>query len=214
MKNGMQERRGHWRRAMKRISLIGILAISLTSCVVRDYATSSRADVILRILAVTGTSGLNGTEASVLFSDVLTEGGVVNDSATVELEAIPKNPLFGDDLPNANDVILQSYTVEYLRSDGRNVQGVDVPFSISGSLSIQVDIGGTTSIPFTVVRHQAKLEPPLRNMAKDGSEVVERLGSIFITTTAKITIYGKTTSGKDVSTVCYLEITFGDFADA
>jgi len=199
---------GYRRKAMKRLSLLVILAAGLSSCTARDYATDNRADVILRVLSVTGAAGgASAGTSEFLLSDVLTNGGVINDNATIETEAVPKNPLLGEDLPPANDIFLTRYTVQYLRSDGRNVEGVDVPYAISGSLSDQVDIGGLTNTSIVIVRHQAKLEPPLMNLGNVS-------GSLVLTTTAKITVYGKTTSGKDVSTVCYLEITFADFPDA
>jgi len=197
---------------MKRLSLLVILAAGLSSCVARDYATSSRADVILRIVTVNATAGGSGTSAAFLQSDVLTNGGVFNDVVTVELEAIPKNALLGTDLAPSNNLILQSYAVKYTRSDGRNVEGVDVPFAITGALAQQVDIGGTTTVPFTVVRHQAKLEPPLKNMGITDS-TAGAPGSIVVDVIATVTIYAKSSTGKDVSTEFNLEITFGDFPD-
>jgi len=198
---------------MKRLSLLVILALGLSSCVARDYATSSRADVILRINTVNATAGGGGALSAFLQSDVETKGSVFPDTVTAELEAIPKNPLLGTDLAPSNNIILQSYSVQYLRSDGRNVEGVDVPYAITGSLAAQVDVGGKTTLPFVVVRDQAKLEPPLKNLSftdPGGGGP----GSVIVDVSARITLYGKTTTGKDVSATFSLEITFADFPDA
>jgi hypothetical protein len=196
-------RTAHWRKAMKRLGLSVILLVGLSACQARDFSTSNRSEVVLRINKV----GAASPASDFLLSDVETDGSVFNDNATVILEAVSKNPLVGN-LTAVSDVFLTTYTVKYTRSDGRNVEGIDVPYAISGSLSTIVPVGGTSTIAFIVVRHQAKEEPPLKAMRGDG------LAGDIVTTIATITIYGKTTSGKDVSAVGYLDITFADFGDA
>jgi hypothetical protein len=59
---------------------------------------------------------------------------------------------------------------------------------------------------FVIVRHEAKLEPPLRNMRGGG-------GLDILHTIANITLHGRTTSGKAVQVQGRLEVTFADFAD-
>ena len=57
--------------------------------------------------------------------------------------------------------------MRYVRSDGRNQQGVDVPYDFDGALTFTAPASGATG-DFTLVRVQAKLEAPLmalRNLA-------------------------------------------------
>jgi hypothetical protein len=61
-------------------------------------------------------------------------------------------------------------------------------------------------IPIVVVRHQAKFEPPLRNLRGLG-------GALVLTCIAEITLHGTTTSGDVVTATGRLQINFADFAD-
>jgi len=187
-------------------------------CVARDFATNNRADVILRMNTIEGQGGKAGGAGDTgqqLLSDVVdcstkAEDGTpicseFNDNALMTLEVTAKNPTAT--LTNFEDVVLTTYTVNYLRADGRNVEGVDVPFSISGNITSIITVGGTSTIPIIVVRHQAKVEPPLRHFQVGGT-------SVLLTVSAKISVYGRTTSGKEVSATGYLEIVFANFGDA
>jgi hypothetical protein len=104
-----------------------------------------------------------------------------------------------------NDVVLESYEVHYVRSDGRSTEGVDVPVRFTGSVTQVVPSGSIIAVSFIIVRHQAKREAPLLNMAGSG-------GSELLTVTAHFTLYGHTTAGKAVSASGRLMITFADFA--
>jgi len=202
---------------MKRAWLLALVAISFAGCTARDFTTNNRADVILRMNSVQGGNGTatggSGNTGQQLFSDVLTCTGVdtngieqnctiLNDNAILTLAVIQKNPTAT--LTNLEDVVLSTYTVEYSRADGRGVEGIDIPFAVSGNVTALITVGGTSTIPIVVVRHEAKSEPPLRNMVGAG-------GARLLTLTAKITVYGRTTSGKEVSAFGYLEITFADY---
>ena len=57
-----------------------------------------------------------------------------------------------------------------------------------------------------IVRHEAKLEEPLRNM-RDGG------GLDILHCIANITVHGRTTAGTAVQASGRLEVTFADFAD-
>ena len=99
-------------------------------------------------------------------------------------------------------VFLDRYEVEYCRTDGRNMEGVDVPYRITGPLR------GTCTSPRTrggrgvrghhVVSHLAKFEPPLSNLVGfnvAGSSPTDPFvvpGQGIITTIAEITIHGRT----------------------
>lgn len=143
-------------------------------------------------------------EGSPLLSDVRGEGGViVNCQITLALSARPKNPT--GPVGIAEDVRIMRYNVSYRRSDGRGVQGVDVPYSISGNVTTLVPAGGsgTTDLVVDLVRHQAKLEPPLSNI----------VGVQVVTMFADITVSGQTVSQKNVSASGSAQVTFADFAD-
>ena len=109
-------------------------------------------------------------------------------------------------------IYIRQYSVRYFRSDGRNVEGVDVPYSISGAVgNVRYHTPGPggsgeveADIPITMVRHQAKLEPPLRNLVFNGA-------SIVITCIAEVTIFGQTVQGGNLEAKGQVQITFGDF---
>jgi len=105
----------------------------------------------------------------------------------------------------ASHVLFTSYEVRYFRTDGRGVEGVDVPYRITGSLATETDVAtsGTTSIPIEVVRRQAKLEPPLSTIYQ----------AAVLTAMAQVTIYGQTIAGNNVSATASFQIDFGDYAD-
>jgi hypothetical protein len=179
------------------------LAAALSACT-PNFATQSNADVILRIIKITGNPGGQGQEdGDFLNSDV---DPVFNDNATIEFESILKNPAVTN-VGLFNDILLERYEVVYKRSDGRNQEGVDVPYRISGGMATQVPAGGSGGAAIVVVRHQAKLEPPLLNLSAPGG------GALVLTVVAEITIHGRTTSGRAVTTSGLLTINFADFID-
>jgi hypothetical protein len=57
-----------------------------------------------------------------------------------------------------------------------------------------------------VVRHQAKFEPPLRQLRGLG-------GALVLTVQARITLHGVTATGKAVTASTALEVVFADFSD-
>jgi len=92
--------------------------------------------------------------------------------------------------------------VSYVRSDGRAIEGVDVPYRFSAPLTASLAPGDTLDLALDIVRHQAKLEPPLSNIT--GLDVVEM--------TANVTLYGATISKQTVSASGAGTIRFADYA--
>ena len=92
--------------------------------------------------------------------------------------------------------------MRYIRSDGHNIEGVDVPYAFDGGVTATVS--DTTSVVFQIVRHQAKLEAPLAALATNG---------IIISTIAEITFYGHDQTGREVAATANFGVNFGDFAD-
>jgi hypothetical protein len=177
-----------------------------------DWAENNDSNVILRIVKITGSTG--GDSAGSGVDDVLNSDvfPVFNDNATLELQVIPKNQSADLNLGQLNDVLLESYEVRYLRTDGLDREGADVPYRITGPLATQVEANQIVQASIVVVRHQAKEEPPLRNLrfligtgAGGGEDIVSII--------ARITVFGRTTSGKAVTATGSLQINFADFAD-
>lgn len=192
---------------MRVLCLVGAGTLALAGCT-PDFATQNDSNVILRVVKVEATAGGEGTGGAFLLSDVHdTNGGAFNDNATVTVENILKNGNVTD-IGKFNDVLLERFEIRYIRSDGRNVEGVDVPYRITGDLSQQVPVNGNAGVAFIVVRHQAKEEPPLMNMTGGAG------GAQVLTVFAEITLYGHTTSGKGVQVSASLQITFADFVKA
>lgn len=178
--------------------LLGAAGFSACSA---GYSTDNNASVLLIIASINGGAALK--------SDVIKDTGVFNDLADVAVAVRFKNPNIATVPQVPSAVILERYEVKYRRSDGRGVEGQDVPFSISGNLTAGFDVktAGTDTISLEVVRVQAKLEPPLRNL-QSGSG-----GGIVVTMFADITLHGRTISGQAVTANGSLQIDFANWAD-
>ena len=195
-------------KAVKVCVAVALGALALAGCT-PSFVTNSQGDVLLTITEIAGVAGAGpeaDQDASSLFSDVVTDGGVINDNAKVSVRLDLKNGNNAVTAGNFNDVLLERYEVSFTRTDGHNTQGVDVPYAFSGPMAIQVSVGGTTDAVFVIVRHEAKREEPLRNMQGGG-------GLNILHCIANITIHGRTTAGSAVQASGRLEVTFADFAD-
>jgi hypothetical protein len=169
-----------------------------------DYVTGNTAPVNLYVVTVTSDKG-----GTVIDSDIRTGSGssatVIPDFATVQVAVRNKNPQ--GPVPNvASAVMVDSYTVRYFRTDGRGVEGVDVPYRITGNLTVGIDVAsnGNTAISIEVVRRQAKNEPPLSTIPQN----------IVLTEIAEVTLYGRTVAGERVSASGRVQIDFADYADS
>ena len=212
---------------MKSLMVLGVgaLAISMAGCV-PDWAKENETGLIMEIAEIaTFAGGQSGGEAgSILLSDVsFDDGGVINDDALVTVNLYRKNPTVSSTSP-LEHVRLESYQVRYFRTDGHSIEGVDVPHRITGPLSslrihTPTDTGEVEiEAPITIVRHQAKLEAPLINIAGGRRALTTRTrlhpGQAFITTVAEITIYARqVTTREPLSATGTVQVTFADFAD-
>jgi hypothetical protein len=203
------------------LSMTGRLAgaaacvISLAGCG-GEMLRTGRAPMFLVVDNMEGTAGGGGTASAFLLSDVQvlvdeTVNGVtrkvasvVNDSAVATIRSVEKNP--DKTATQLNGITLTRYHVDFRRTDGRNTPGVDVPYSFDGGLGISINPGNSVGVAFEIVRHQAKLEPPLKNLASGG-------GLGFISTIAEVTFYGRDHNGNEVSVTGRMDVQFGDFAD-
>jgi len=106
--------------------------------------------------------------------------------------------------PTQNQFItVNRYHVRYFRADGRNVQGVDVPYAFDGAFTATVSTVSPQPV-FTIVRHISKREAPLAGLARSG---------VIITVIAEITFFGQDQTGHEVTAVARTSIDFGNFAD-
>ena len=186
------------------VARVGLLvaAAGLSGCSA-GYTTENASPVLFTIALVNGGSPLP--------SDVLTGGTVVADFVDVSIGVRFKNPNINTvpSIPNA--VRVERYEVRYRRSDGRGVEGQDVPYTISGNVTSIFDVqtGGVDVLSVEVVRAQAKLEPPLRNLRGATSGTLG--GALIVTMFADITVFGRTISGIPVQSTGSLQIDFADY---
>jgi hypothetical protein len=118
---------------------------------------------------------------------------------------------------NLNLITITRYRVSYRRSDGRNVEGVDVPYAFEGAITATVT-NTPVQLTFTLVRIQAKLEAPLRALCSAAPGCTNAGlggdgGAIAISTIGDVTFYGQDQAGNDVSVTGSIGITFSDWGD-
>ena len=210
---------------MKSLQLLGIfgLAASMVGCV-PDWARENETGLIMEIAGITTFAGgqEGGTEGDILMSDVVTDGTAFNDDAVLLVNLYRKNPTVAA-TSALEHVRLESYQVRYFRTDGHSVEGVDVPHRITGALNsvrfhtptetgeIEVDA------VITVVRQQAKLEPPLLNLRGVSVSPTANFlipGQAIITTVAEVTVFARQiTTGEPLSATGQFQVTFADFGD-
>jgi hypothetical protein len=200
-------------RIINRILAVAAMAVAATSC--GDVVRQGRAPVYLVIDLLQGASSPSTTLAANIASDVITfvtTGGTCtianpcvtyySDPGQVSLRLAAKDISVAP--TSNNDVTITRVHVAYRRSDGRNVQGVDVPFAFDGATTGTVPATGTLSMGFMLVRNEAKLESPLVQLQSNG---------IIITTVADVTFYGRDRVGNDISVTGSIQIDFGNFGD-
>lgn len=132
---------------------------------------------------------------------------VFNDVGSVEMSLILKDPGSPGvaSTPSAlNSVTINRYRVDYIRTDGRNVQGVDVPFSFDSGVTFTIPADGQATAGFEIVRHSAKQEAPLRALRFNGQK---------ISAIATVTFYGQDQAGNEISASGNIGVDFGDFGD-
>jgi hypothetical protein len=179
-------------------------ALSAGGC--SDFIRQDRSPVTLvidRLEAASGASGTAGTFSGTLQSDVITNGGIFNDSGRVTMRSIMKDVFTAPTAVNA--VTIQRYRVSFRRSDGRNTPGVDVPQPFESAVTFTVPPNAAASQSFELIRHLAKEEAPLRALATNVA--------VTIATIADVTFYGRDQTGNELSATGSIGVIFGDFAD-
>lgn len=189
-----------------RLTLAGVLACAVVTSSCGDQTLQGKAPSYLIITSLEGANGAP-VQSDVVNTDPQTNAlSVAGDvgQASFQLALKDPGPSSSPNTPTVNNAItLTQYHVQYVRSDGHNVEGVDVPFAFDGGLSVTV--AGSATVSFTLVRVQAKEEAPLKALRFGGGEGA-------ITTIAQVTFFGHDQTGTEVSVSGNVEVTFSDFA--
>ena len=207
------------RRTVRTAALVVSVALPFAGCTATQKASTSSSYVIISSLQ--GASGVTPDKlGSVLASDVVTLVKRTNGAETVYVPTIYEDPgqvifTLGMKDPGtatsptapttSNFITINRYHVNYVRADGRNTPGVDIPYPFDGAITATVTGDGATA-SLTLVRIQAKEEAPLKQLVGGG-------GALAISTIAQVTFYGTDQSGREVSVTGQISITFADWGD-
>ena len=194
--------------------------LGATAC--GEVARTGRSPAFVVIERLEGASGADpDLYSTVVHSDVLTMVKKTIDGAETRIPTIFADPgrvTFRVALKNPgtvtaptsptslNAVTMTRYRVVYKRSDGRNTQGVDVPYAFDGGMTITVPPESTATGFFELVRIMAKDESPLRRLVNNG-------GVEFFSTIADVTFYGTDQAGNEVTVTGSITVSFADYGD-
>jgi hypothetical protein len=193
-------------------ALLTALAMVAAGC---GVAEQGRSPVVVRIDTLEAANGgtTTGTFGGYLHSDVQNIVNVnnvqtptrFNDVGRVTMSLVlrdPGSPGVANTPSELNAVTITHYRVVYRRTDGRNVQGVDVPFAFDSGMTITVAPTGQGQQTFDIVRVSAKFEAPLQALVSNGQA---------LDTIADVTFFGKDMHNNDVAVTGSIGITFANF---
>ena len=203
-------------RASFRILTLAAVVAASTSCGDAARTGRSPAFLVINLLVASPTGGAKiTTGGTTLLSDVitiLTTGGsctpatpcptVFDDIGTVTMTAQMKNTLISPTPLQA--VTIDRYHVEYVRTDGHNTPGVDVPYPWDGGVTQTIQPAGLETFSFEIVRHDAKQESPLVQLINSPN---------IISTICHVTFYGHDQAGNEMNVTGSIQIDFGNFGD-
>jgi hypothetical protein len=203
------------------ISGTAIAALVAASVSCGDAVRQGRAPVFLVIDSIQAASGATPDDlGGFLLSDVQTlveqtvNGQtmrlptIYNDGGIATMRLVMKDQGtggLGTQPSEVNAVQLQRYRIVFVRADGRNTPGIDVPFPVDGGVTATLT-ASPTAVSFEMVRHQAKLDQPLRSLVGFG-------GRVFISTLAEITFFGRDLNGNEVQATGSISVSFSDYGD-
>ena len=176
-----------------------------------DVTREGTASSYLIVAALEAASGAEpGEFGTTLGSDVVT---VVDGVPTVFSDLgrarfpLAMKDAGGVDSPTTpttnNFITINRYHVRFIRADGRNTPGVDVPYPFDGAFTATVR-AAETEAGFDLVRIQAKAEAPLAALARN---------FLSISTIAQVTFYGRDQTGREVSVTANISVNFANFGD-
>ena len=190
------------------LAMSALVLAGAVSCGHQNTDSSSPSYLYIESLLAYPGSAPNASPANTLQSDVITKGTIYEDFAIVKLRMQIKDigSANAPTLPTVtNSITVTRYHVNFVRADGRNTPGVDVPYPFDGGATATIDANGQT-LTILLVRAQAKLEMPLSALQGNG-------GASVISTIAYITFYGQDQNGNAVSVTGTVSVNFADWAD-
>jgi hypothetical protein len=206
----------------KKAAVLAVLAAALGAAACGEVARTGRSPAYLILDRLEGANGAVPDEFSTFVgSDVLTlvrktvDGQEVRvptifiDPGRVTLRVGLKNPgttVVPTTPSSLNAITVTHYRIVYRRTDGRNTQGVDVPYAFDGGMTMTIPEDQAAVGFFELVRIIAKDEAPLRRLVNNG-------GVEFLSTIAEVTFYGRDQAGNEVSATGSISITFADYGD-
>ena len=195
-------------------ALLAALSIASAGC---GVAEQGRSPSIVRIDELVASSGAGSISfGGYLHSDVVTlvkvnnvdTPTIFNDVGRVTMSLILKDPGAPgiNNVPSdQNTVQITHYRVVYRRTDGRNVQGVDVPYAFDSGMTVVVPATGSGQNSFDIVRVSAKREAPLAALAVNGQT---------LDVIADVTFYGKDMHNNAIAVTGSVGVTFANFGDS
>ena len=205
-------------RNLKRFLVLAALGATATSC--GDVVRTGRAPSYLVVDSLRGVRGAAtvATPASTLISDVITnvispapcaqdnpcptifgDGGEATMHIALKDPGTATNPSTPTEV---NAITITRYHVEYIRADGHNTPGIDVPYGFDGAVTVTVS--AATTFGFQLVRVVAKEETPLVQLKTSRS---------VITAIARVTFYGHDQAGNEVTATGSIQVDFGNYGD-
>lgn len=159
---------------------------------------------VLTLVKISGSGGGDGeNEAPPQFAPtIFADAAEVNFLLALKDPGSPDSPATPS---TTNYITVNRYHVSFVRADGRNTPGVDVPYPFDGAMTVTVGASGAKG-GFTIVRAQSKEEAPLRALRGMGA-------AGMISTIAEVTFYGADQAGREVSVKAYISVNFGDWGD-
>jgi hypothetical protein len=190
-----------------KILVLIIAALFLASCVAKEDDSTAASFLVINSLTgndLTGTAG-----STTVFSDVLTtSGSIINDNGVATVTATLFDPATVDKPTAYQNIVVDEIDIEFMRTDGKNVEGVDVPYRFTQPINIVAEVATEAEIPFVLIRHVAKLETPLLELRDWVNQ--EKILQLV----AKVTLQGKDVAGHRISPVSgYLSVWCSNFAD-
>ena len=208
-------------RYRRAVGVVLVAGAALVSGACGDTATQGRSPAYLVIDSLTASSGAKPeTSSNFLESDVITNVKVTidgqsvtvptvfEDAGQVEMHASLKDPGTATsplEPTSMNFITVDRYRVNFIRADGRNTPGVDVPYPFDGAATGTIT-GGSSKLAFVLVRAQAKKEAPLQGLRGLGAAQI-------ISTIAEVTFYGRDQAGNAVSVTGRISVNFADWGD-
>jgi hypothetical protein len=187
-----------------------IAALVLGSCLAKEDDTTSASFLVINSLTGNDLEGNAGS--TTVFSDVDSSGSIINDNGVASVSTLTYNPTEDSeahDITYYMNVIVDQIDVEFMRTDGRNTEGVDVPYRFTQPMNMLVPVDEAIEIPFVLIRHVAKLEMPLLALREVPSQ------EFVLQLVAKVTLHGKDLGGHRVVPVSgYISVWCSNFADS